>query len=51
MAEQWADLLPLLESGALDPPLAADHPLASAGAALAAMESRQAAGKLVLKVR
>ena len=51
MAEQWADLLPLLESGALDPPLADTYPLASAGAALDAMESRQAAGKLVLTVR
>jgi NADPH2:quinone reductase len=51
MAEQWADLLPLLESGALDPPLAGSYELADAGAALTAMEERQAAGKLVLTVR
>jgi NADPH2:quinone reductase len=51
MAEQWADLLPLLESGALDPPLAETYELADAAAALTAMEERRAAGKLVLTVR
>jgi NADPH2:quinone reductase len=51
MAEQWADLLPLLESGALDPPLAETYELADASAALSAMEERRAAGKLVLTVR
>jgi NADPH2:quinone reductase len=50
-AEQWTDLRPHLESGAIDPPLAEAYPLAEAAKALTAMEERQAAGKLVLTVR
>jgi NADPH2:quinone reductase len=51
MAEQWADLLPLLESGALNPPLGESYSLADAAAALVAMDERTAVGKLVLTVR
>jgi NADPH2:quinone reductase len=50
-AEQWAELRPHLESGAVAPPLGPLHPLAEAAEALTAMENRQAAGKLVLTVR
>jgi NADPH2:quinone reductase len=51
MAEQWADLLRLLVSGALNPPLGDSYSLADAAAALVAMEERTAVGKLVLTVR
>jgi NADPH2:quinone reductase len=50
-AEQWRELLPFLANGALDPPLANVYPLADAGKALADMDERRAAGKIVLSVR
>jgi NADPH2:quinone reductase len=50
-AEQWADLAPHLESGAIDPPVASAYPLPEAAKALMAMDERKAAGKLVLAVR
>jgi NADPH2:quinone reductase len=51
MREQWDALLPLLESGAIDPPIGATYPLDGIGEALAAMESRATLGKSVLLVR
>jgi NADPH:quinone reductase len=49
--QQWADLLPLVESGALDPPIGHTLPLSEAGEALALMDERRAVGKVVLAVR
>jgi NADPH2:quinone reductase len=46
--EQWAELLPLLETGQLVPPVGAVYPLADAAAALAEMEARGTKGKAVL---
>lgn len=46
---QWDALLPLMESGAIDPPIGVIHPLAEAGAALADLEERRATGKLILR--
>jgi NADPH2:quinone reductase len=48
---QWADLLPHLESGALDPLISAELPLEEAGEAIASLEERRALGKVVLAVR
>ncbi len=49
LAEQWADLLPLLRSGALNPPIGTIHPLAEAGAAIAELDERRAAGKVLIR--
>ena len=51
LQEQWAELLPLLASGALDPPLGTSHPLAEAAAAVAELDERRATGKVQLRVR
>lgn len=45
---QWDALLPLLESGAIDPPIGGVRPLAEAAAALTDIEERRATGKLIL---
>ncbi|MBV9923342.1 MAG: NADPH:quinone oxidoreductase family protein [Pseudonocardia sp.] len=49
-AAQWAELLPHLRSGALDPPLGARYPLDEAAEALAQIDERKVLGKLVLTV-
>ena len=51
LQRQWADLLPLLEAGVLDPPIGTVHPLADAALALAELDERRAAGKVLLAVR
>jgi NADPH2:quinone reductase len=51
LQEQWVELLPLVESGQLKPPLGAVYPLERAGEAIAELEERRATGKLLLKVR
>jgi NADPH2:quinone reductase len=49
--QQWTELLPLVESGALAPPIGHRLPLPEAGEALALMEERRAVGKVVLTLR
>ena len=51
LQEQWADLLPLLEAGRLDPVIGSVHPLESAADALVELDERRAAGKVLLRVR
>jgi len=51
LAEQWRELLPLLNSGVLDPMVGATYPLDRAADALVSMADRTAVGKLVLEVR
>lgn len=51
LQEQWADLAPHIESGALDPVLGATFPLEEAAKAVASLDERQALGKVVLTVR
>ncbi|MGY1619613.1 NADPH:quinone oxidoreductase family protein [Geodermatophilus sp. SYSU D00691] len=51
VAEQWRDLLPLLERGALQPVLGSTHDLADAAAAIAELDERRATGKVLLRVR
>lgn len=49
--EQWQELYPLLESGALDPVLGSVHPLEDVVAAVTELDERRAAGKVLLRVR
>jgi NADPH2:quinone reductase len=51
MQQQWAELLPMLESGTVKPPIGATYDLAEFGAALADMEDRRTLGKSVVRVR
>ncbi|MGY1744900.1 NADPH:quinone oxidoreductase family protein [Blastococcus sp. SYSU D00695] len=51
LQEQWADLLPLLREGRLDPVLGAQYPLAEATQALLELDERRAQGKVLLTVR
>ena len=50
MQEQWAELLPMMESGTVKPPIGATYDLAGFGAALADMEDRRTLGKSVVRV-
>jgi NADPH2:quinone reductase len=47
--EEWDWLWPLLESGALAPPISARRPLEEAGAAVALLEDRQVLGRVVVR--
>jgi NADPH:quinone reductase len=51
LAEQWADVEPLLASGKIAAPTPAIYPMEEAGAALASLENRTAKGKVVITVR
>ena len=51
MQEQWAALLPLMESGAIDPPIGATYSLDAFGRALLDIDARRALGKSVVRVR
>jgi NADPH:quinone reductase len=51
LAEQWAELEPLLASGRVAAPRPVSYRLDDAGAAIASLENRTARGKVVLKVR
>lgn len=51
LQEQWAEVLPLLEDGRLDPPLGPSYPLAEAAKALVEIDERRATGKVLLTVR
>jgi NADPH2:quinone reductase len=50
-ARQWRDLVPLIESGAVDPPIGPVFPLAEAAAALREIDERRAAGKVLVRMR
>ena len=51
MQEQWAELLPMLESGVVKPPIGATYDLDGFGRALADMDARRTLGKSVVHVR
>ena len=51
MQEQWAELLPLMESGAIRPPIGATYDLDGFGQALQHMADRRTLGKSVVRVR
>jgi NADPH2:quinone reductase len=48
MRAQWERLVPMMESGVVDPPVGAVYPLERAAEALAEMEARRTLGKTVL---
>ncbi len=48
MRRQWDALLPMVESGAIDPPIGKTYPFDQAAEALADMEARRTLGKSVL---
>jgi len=51
MHEQWAELLPMLESGVVKPPIGATYDLDGFAQALVDMDARKALGKSVVRVR
>ncbi|OBI60778.1 NADPH:quinone oxidoreductase [Mycolicibacterium fortuitum] len=51
LQEQWAELQPLLASGAVPAPQPEVYPLEQAAQAIASLENRIAKGKVVLKLR
>lgn len=51
LAEQWAELQPLLATGAVSPPDPVVYPLDRAAEAIAALENRTARGKIVVTLR
>ena len=51
MQQQWAELLPMMESGTVKPPIGARYDLADFSRALTEMEDRRTLGKSVVRVR
>ena len=51
VSQQWRDLVPLMESGAIDPPIGSVFALDDAAAAIRAMDERRAVGRLLVRVR
>ena len=51
LQEQWAELLPLLEAGRLDPVVGTTYALEDASQALLELDERRAAGKVLLTTR
>jgi len=51
MQRQWAELLPMMESGTVRPPIGATYDLTEFGQALADMDDRRTLGKSVVRVR
>jgi NADPH2:quinone reductase len=51
MQEQWAALVPMMESGVVKPPIGETYDLDGFGRALLDMEARRTLGKSVVRVR
>ncbi len=51
MQQQWAELLPMMESGVIKPPIGATYDLDGFGQALIDMEQRKTLGKSVVRLR
>jgi NADPH2:quinone reductase len=51
MQEQWRELVPMMESGVVKPPVGATYPLEEFGRALVDMDERRTLGKSVVVVR
>ena len=51
LRKQWDELVPLMESGAIDPPIGMVRDLDEAGAAIADLDERRATGKVLLRLR
>ena len=48
--QQWRDLVPLVKSGAIDPPIGPTFPLEDAAAAIRELDERRAAGKVLVRI-
>src|SRR4051794_28169944 len=48
---QWRDLMPLMRSGAIDPPIGSVFALDDAAAAIRSLDERRAAGRVLIRVR
>jgi NADPH2:quinone reductase len=51
VGQQWRDLVPLMQSGAIDPPIGSVFDLDEIAAALQEIDQRRAAGRVVVRVR
>ena len=51
LQEEWTELLAMLRAGRLEPVIGHVYPLAEAGRAIADLDERRAAGKVILAVR
>jgi NADPH2:quinone reductase len=51
VGRQWQDLLPLIESGAIDPPIGPMFTLPDAAAAIRELDERRAAGRVLVRTR
>ena len=49
--QQWRELLPLIESGAINPPIGPVYRLDGAAAAIRELDERRAAGKVLIRIR
>ena len=49
--QQWRDLMPLIESGAIDPPIGPLFPLEDAATAIRELDERRAAGRVLIRTR
>ena len=48
---QWRDLVPLMQSGAIDPPIGSVYALDQAAAAIREIDQRRAAGRVLIRTR
>ena len=51
MQQQWAELVPMIESGVVKPPIGATYALEDFGQALVDMDERRTLGKSVVRLR
>ncbi|MGI8645607.1 MAG: NADPH:quinone oxidoreductase family protein [Nocardioides sp.] len=51
MEQQWVDLLPMIESGAIDPPIGATYAFEEIGQALRDLDERRTLGKSIVRVK
>ena len=51
MQQQWAELVPMMESGVVRPPVGATYEMEEFGRALTDMEQRRTLGKSVVRVQ
>jgi NADPH2:quinone reductase len=51
VGQQWRNLVPLMESGAIDPPIGSVFALEDVASAIRAMDERRAVGRLLIGIR
>jgi NADPH2:quinone reductase len=50
-AQQWRDLVPLIRSGAIDPPIGSVVPLDQTATAIRELDERRAVGRVLVRIR